>query len=79
MRREDWFHPEAVRDRRLDRVRRAIALYRRKHGVGPTHREVAYDAGLTVSEVGNVLAELRDRDLVTWNHGVPRSLRLVEE
>jgi len=73
---DEWMF---TRLERSDRVLDALRSFRRKRGYGPTVKELAFNAGLTASQTRTVLHDLREGGSVTWDHGVPGSLREVPD
>lgn len=57
----------------------AIRRARKSHPhYGPSVRELAYDLGVAPTDVWQKLARLKRDGLVTWEDGIPRTIRLVE-
>ena len=60
-----------------DRVLDALRQFWQKRGHGPTVKELAFNVGLTTSQTRTALLDLREWGSVTWDYGVPGSLREV--
>jgi len=56
-----------------------IKIYRAENQISPSYTEIAEGVGIKAkSHVHYYLNKLRDRGLVDWQKGIPRSLRLIE-
>lgn len=63
---------------------RALSIYRAiedfiaEHHYAPSNRELAELVGLkSVATVNAYLQDLRDRGLITWQPGIPRTIQII--
>lgn len=56
----------------------AISNFLNQYGVAPTHRELMEELGLrSTSSVKGLLDRLREKNYVTWQEGLPRTIKLL--
>lgn len=73
----------ASRTHGTSKVQRAVVAAirrarKRNPHYGPSVRELADDLGVATTDVWQKLARLKRDGLVTWEDGIPRTIRLVE-
>ena len=69
----------AARTRTLE-VLAFLARWERRHGYGASVRDIC--DGLSMASTSTVeyhLIKLRDRQLITWEPGIARSIRVIDE
>jgi SOS-response transcriptional repressor LexA len=74
------FDPEQYPDcdsKYLDTLR-AIVDLTNQNGAPPSMREIMSHLKISIGCYGHRMKTLRDRSLVTWERGIPRTLRLVD-
>lgn len=65
-------------DHRTAQTLRAIADLCAETGYSPTVREIAYRLGISLSSAHYRLTTLRERGVITWQKGAPRTIRVVD-
>jgi repressor LexA len=55
-----------------------IQAYHTEHKYAPSFADVASGIGLSKTTIVTYIDTLRKKDYVTWEKGIPRSLRLVK-
>lgn len=67
-----------MRNGGAETVLRAIVALQRRKGFLPTFREVAAEAGCSLSNVSNHVVAMRKRGLVSFEDRVSRTLRVTD-
>lgn len=70
--------PRAVPVDRDQRLLVFIANHIDENGYAPTYRRMAEEFGIAIKSVRDSLTRLRDNGEITWEEGLTRTLRIVQ-